>query len=60
MSRNQFVAITGNSKNNLFALDSNGDIWRYIQASKSDDPKPHFAFWTKLTSHRRDPSEERK
>lgn len=45
------------SGNHLFALDTRGEVYKYIP--KADN---HFAFWTRLTNHkvenRRKPKEE--
>ena len=38
------------SDTELFALDKNGRVWKYLPA-RDTEPK-HYAFWTRLTDHR--------
>ena len=43
-----FRMITAAARNQLFGLDKNGKVWKYIPANKE---KEHFAFWTRLTDY---------
>lgn len=58
MSSPKFIQIACTSKN-LYALDEEGRVWRYVPQVKPEDvralpagAKARFAFWTRLTAHR--------
>ena len=51
-SKLRFVQIAA-SVNELFALDANGRVYKYVPAREEiDGPGVRFAFWSQLTDHK--------
>lgn len=57
----KFVQITCTARSNVFALDEDGNVWHYIpfRPGKENGGKGRFAFWSKMTSYRRDPAQKK-
>lgn len=51
------IAAGTDSRRPLFAIDEEGAVWHYIPA---DNAKGRYAFWSKLTGHRRNAADASK